>query len=351
MNFFFIFFTGLTTGGLTCLAVQGGLLASSMTRPVEAPQVKRPKKPLHRRKALRLPTMEVSPKVWPVVYFLAAKLAVYTLLGALLGVLGSVLQITPTAQAIMQIVIGLFMVATALNMLNVHPIFRYVVIQPPPALTRFIRNQAKSQEIFAPVLLRLLTVFIPCGTTQVIQSLAISTANPLLGALIMFVFVLGTAPTFLALGFFATRLRGQFQKSFSLIAALLILFLGVLSLDGGLKLVGSPLAPSQVLSSLIQPGDPVLSTRVEGMEEFTITVANTRYSPNYLSAPSGQPIRVRLVTNNTYGCTRAFTIPALRIRQILPASGETVIELPPQPPGKLYFTCSMGMYSGRIIVK
>src|SRR5712675_808768 len=123
MDFFLIFITGLTTGGLTCLAVQGGLLASSMTRRAEVLPVKRPQKTLRRHKAIALPTLEISQKVWPVVYFLIAKLAAYTVLGALLGMLGSVLQITPTIQAVMQILIGLFMLATALNMLNVHPIF------------------------------------------------------------------------------------------------------------------------------------------------------------------------------------------------------------------------------------
>ena len=134
-------------------------------------------------------------------------------------------------------------------------------------MTRLIRNRARSQDIFTPALLGLLTVFIPCGTTLVMQSLAISTANPFLGALIMFVFVLGTAPTFLVLGIFATRLRGHFQQLFSWIAAGLILFLGILSLDGGLKLVGSPLAPSRVISALTRSADPISSTPVAGMEE------------------------------------------------------------------------------------
>ena len=35
MDFWVIFLTGLTTGGLTCLAVQGGLLATAITKPVQ----------------------------------------------------------------------------------------------------------------------------------------------------------------------------------------------------------------------------------------------------------------------------------------------------------------------------
>src|SRR5258708_14127029 len=165
MNLWVIFFTGLTTGGVTCLAVQGGLLASAMTRqvtvPVLTPHKKRKGPKAKNKTAPSLTSTQLPKDPWPIVYFLAAKLLAYTVLGFLLGMLGSALQITPTAQAIMQIVAGLFMLATALNMLNVHPIFRYAVIQPPKFLTRLVRNQAKSQEVFAPAILGLMTVFIP----------------------------------------------------------------------------------------------------------------------------------------------------------------------------------------------
>jgi uncharacterized protein len=256
------------------------------------------------------------------------------------------------------LLVGLFMLATALNMLNVHPIFRYLVIQPPKALTRLIRNQAKSQEVFTPAILGFMTVFIPCGTTQAMEALAISSASPLLGAAIMFVFVLGTSPTFLVLGFLATRIRGKFQHIFAVATAMLILFLGVVSLDGGLNLLGSPLAPSRVVASVLQLGRPgsgasgtaVQAQMIGGIQELTINADSHRYSPNYLAAKSGQPLRLRLVTNNNYSCTRAFTIPSLSILKMLPETGETIIDLPPQQSGQLFFTCSMGMYNGTIII-
>lgn len=90
----------------------------------------------------------------------------------------------------MQIVAGLFMLATAFNMLNIHPIFRYFVVQPPKALIRLLRNQAKSEALIAPSLLGPLTVLITCGTTQAMAIITISSGNPFAGALIMGVFTL-----------------------------------------------------------------------------------------------------------------------------------------------------------------
>lgn len=351
MNLWVIFLTGLTTGGLTCLAVQGGLLASALPKQIAVQVGAGEGKP-----ARTLTSVQLPKDPWPIVYFLAAKLLAYTLLGFFLGALGAAFQITSTGQAIMQIAAGLFMLATAANMLNLHPIFRYVVIQPPKALTRLVRNQSKNSDAFTPAILGAMTIFIPCGTTQVMETLAISSGNPLMGALIMFAFVLGTSPTFFVLGFLVTRIRGQFQRPFTIAAAVLILLLGVVSLDGGLNLLGSPLAPSRIVAAFTRPGGfnvdtskpPILANSVNGAQELTINVFPTAYTPNYLSARSGQPIRLRLITGNGYGCTRGFTIPSLGIQKILPDTGETVLDLPPQPRGTLFFTCVMGMYSGMI---
>jgi len=294
--------------------------------------------------------VQVSQNALPVAAFLIAKLIAHTLVGFLLGALGSVVQLTPTVQAVMQIVAGVFMVGTALNMLNVHPIFRYFVIQPPKFLTRLVRNQSKSQDVFAPALLGLLTVLIPCGTTQAMEILAISTSNPLTGAAIMFAFVLGTSPTFFVLGFLATQVRGKFQPTFVMVTALLVLFLGVVSMDSALSLLGSPFAPRHLLASLIGDVPPVEAVEVDGVQEVTINAQNDGYTPPNWTAQSGEPIRVRLVTENNLSCTRVFTIPSLGIQRELPLTGETVIEIPAQAAGDLFFSCGMGMYTGVIRV-
>src|SRR5258708_3456788 len=366
MDLWVIFLTGLTTGGLSCLAVQGGLLASAMTKQVAVPVVetRRAKKARENQNKPQpmITSLQMPSNPWPVVYFLAAKLAAYTLLGFLLGALGSVLRITPPVQAAMKIVAAIFMLGTAANMLNLHPILRYFVIQPPKALTRLVRNQAKGQEVFTPALLGVMTILIPCGTTQAMEALAISSGSAVLGALILFNFVLGTSPTFFVLGFLATRVRGQFQKVFAVAAAFLIMSLGLVSLNAALNLLGLP-SPSSIVTALLQPGGLggfgappqgaklVAANVVNGVQEVTINTLDYGYQPSYFSARSGQPIRLKLETNNTFGCTRSFVIPSQGIHRILPETGETVIDIPAQQPGYLCFTCGMGMYGGVISVQ
>ncbi|MHB8627607.1 MAG: urease accessory protein UreH domain-containing protein [Aggregatilineales bacterium] len=275
------------------------------------------------------------------------------MLGFLLGMLGSLLQISPPVQAAMQIVAAVFMVGTALNMLNAHPIFRYFLIQPPKALTRLVRNQAKSKDVFTPLLLGAMTILIPCCTTQAMEATAITSGSPVLGALILFVFVLGTSPIFFVLGFLASKIHGQFQKPFALVAALLIMFLGIVSLDGALNFLGLP-SPSTILTAFFQPGGygglnappagakAVAANLVNGVQELTVNALPYGYQPNYLTAQHGLPIRLKMDTNNSYGCTRSFVIPSQGIHKILPETGEVVIDLPPQPSGYLRFVCGHG---------
>lgn len=143
------FVTGLTTGSLSCLAVQGGLLATSIAQQTEEKEVQASlvgiaaRAPKRRRPAVGAQFVVQRHAARPILIFLAAKLAAYTILGFLLGALGSVLQLTPTMRAVIQIAIGIFMAGAALNMLHVHPIFRFFAIEPPKAVTRTIRCVSK----------------------------------------------------------------------------------------------------------------------------------------------------------------------------------------------------------------
>lgn len=199
------FITGFTTGGLSCMAVQGGLLATSIANQIESDITAKAGRNESRSFKIAL----------PILLFLVSKLTVYTLLGALLGSLGQVLRITPLAQAILQFAIALFMLGNALRMLNVHPIFRYFSFEPPAAVTRFIRRKAKGETTFlTPILLGALTVLIPCGVTQAMMAAAIATGNPLSGAGLMFAFTLGTSPVFFCTGLFCHQAGCLAGKTF-----------------------------------------------------------------------------------------------------------------------------------------
>ena len=367
------FITGLTAGGLSCMAVQGGLVTSSLANQIEKEMQSVPV----RRHGHDLPRNKPRQLARPILLFLVAKLIAYTLLGLLLGGLGSVFSLTPMVRGILQIAIAIFMIGNALRMLNVHPIFRFFSFEPPRFITRFIRRKSKDQaSVFTPLFMGFLTVLIPCGVTQTMMALAIGTGSPLTGAVIMFAFVLGTNPVFFILTYLATRLGALAEKSFVKVVAVVLLLLAIFTFDTGLNLLGSPVSLTRLAQNIFSRDSittasipdptpqadvntggftggilaPVPTAMPSVAGEINLNVTNRGYDPREVFAPANQEITLNLITSRTTSCSRAFVIPAYNFSVVLPETGVESVKIPSQTAGtRLEFMCSMGMYTGVII--
>ncbi len=338
-----IFLTGLLTGGLTCLAVQGGLLASTIAQREE--------------EHLKDKVGKGSPV--PILWFLLAKLIAYTILGLLLGWFGSLFSLSLTVRLVMQFAVVVFMFGTAMSLLNVHPFFRYFIIQPPKFLTRMVRNQSKSKDIFAPAILGAFTVFIPCGTTQAMMALAIAGGSAINGAGIMFAFVLGTTPVFFFLGYFATRLGEFWHKKFLRVAAFAIILLTVFNLNNALALTGKSVSLTDISKKafcvVTYCGDNMAQLSgdqtTQSDNNVEITIGTYGYTPKYISVTKNSDVRIKLINNDGTGCAQAFTIPSMGIQEVVPVGSSAEVAFhSPDKATQIAFMCSMGMYRGVINV-
>lgn len=325
LNLLAIFLTGLTTGGLTCLAIQGGLLASVIAKQESTSKGNR---------------------FLPIASFLFGKIIIYSLLGLLLGLIGQSITLTPIARGWIQIFIGIYLLGIAGNLLDLHPIFRYFVITPPKSLARLARNESRRASIFAPFVLGLTTVFLPCASTQAAELIAITTSNPLSGTLVMLSFTLGTVPTFIIFGYLLSSGVTSFRRIFPKMAAVLLLGLSLYSINNGVSLTGSIYTVQNFIEAAKNTprSNSILG---DNIQSITITVTNSGYTPTNITLKKDVPVRLTLITKNVESCSRAFTIPGLNLQKLLPETGETVIEFTPKNNGPLAFSCSMGMYTGR----
>lgn len=352
MSLWIIFLTGLTTGGLSCLAVQGGLLASVIAA----------------QKKNELGTPNVSndarsfdTRDWlPVLIFLSTKLLAHIVLGGVLGWLGARLTLGTSLTLVLQGLAAVFMLGTAGNLLNLHPIFRYFLIQPPRWLFRAIRTTSKSEAFFAPAVLGLATIFIPCGVTQAMEVLAMNSGSIFQGAAIMGVFVLGTMPLFAGIGLATAKLSEIWNQRFLQTAAALLVILSLFTFNSVLVALDAPFTAQklwQSVSSLGQPPSWYASTLPEvqlneaGEQVLRLNVTNSGYVPKKLTAQAGMPVELHLITDKTYSCSLAFTLPAFGIEEMLEPSGEKIVRFTPETKGHYTYTCSMGMYSGVLEVK
>ncbi len=367
MNLWLIFLTGLTTGGLSCLAVQGGLLASVIANQKEEEietdtlnkkdlKIKKKEKYLHSLQHKNVLSSSFDQLDWlPVTLFLTAKLISHAILGFFLGWLGSKLQLSVTTQLIFQTIAALFMLGTALNLLEVHPIFRYLVFQPPKFFQRLVRNTSKGKALFTPLVLGFLTVLVPCGVTQAMEVTAISLGNPLQGMLVMTAFVLGTSPLFAIVGVATAKLSETFQKQFMKFAAAGLIFLGITSLNGVLVVLNSPLT----LQTFTHPityffsderfsGTSNRSQTVtqNGTQQVSINVGSGGYAPNKITVKAGVPVKLTVNTKEVYSCASTFLMKSFNVNlQLGPTDSKTITFTPTQP-GEYQFNCAMGMYKG-----
>ena len=334
-NLGIIFTTGLLAGGVSCLAVQGGLLATAVAQNQESGSK--------------------NYGAWATAIFLLAKLAAYTLLGLGLGVVGSVLTMTPLTRALFQGLAAIYMLGVGLALLDVHPFFRRFLITPPRFLTRAIRKQSKSASLVTPAILGLMTVFIPCGVTQAMMALAIASGNPGVGAAIMAVFVIGTMPLFAGLGVVMAKLGEGFGGKFRRAGAWLVTGIAVFSLNSALVLTGSPVTAQKVLAmaecSISICDRTVVGETVRPADEVTITFLKNRYEVDNPNVKAGSKVKLNLVNKGGYGCIQAFEFPDVGVSEVVSPGRSKSIEVEiPRKSGELAFFCAMGMYSGQLTV-
>ena len=356
MNLFAVLVTGLFAGGVSCAAVQGGLLAGLVMRQRQPSTSKSSRAAAVQQR----PDQRLADDLMPVAGFLSGKLLSHAALGALLGALGTTMQLSVGLRTMTQIAAGLLVVIFGLAQLGV-PGFRGLVIEPPASWSRFVRGRARSTSAAAPAVLGLVSVLIPCGVTLSVEAVALTSGSPLAGATIMAVFVIGTAPLFTALGYIARKAAGAWRGRLATATGLLVLAMGVYTLNGGLELSGSPLAASRVVEALGVGAEPVtaaaapedappVSTDADGTQRVIVTAVAGAYEPGNIQVQAGTNTRLILRSQDATGCVRAFVIPSRGLQRILPVNGDTVIDLGVLSPGRLDYSCGMGMYTGRLTI-
>src|SRR5690606_28684604 len=142
-------------------------------------------------------------------------------LGGILGVVGAVLKPTLTFALILTVIVSVLMLALGINQLG---IFKGGIglIKLPKGISRKLLSLQDLNYSFIPLILGLVTFFLPCGFTLAVQGIALEQGNFLESALTMFTFALGTFPVLGLLSFasvnFAGKLKsGVFMKTTGLI--------------------------------------------------------------------------------------------------------------------------------------
>lgn len=275
----------------------------------------------------------------PSILYNLGRVLSYTLVGALVGALGSVVSFSGSAKGIVQILAGIFMVIMGLNMLNVFPWLRKLNPRMPKIFAKKIQAEKNSN---SPLYVGLLNGLMPCGPLQAMQLYALSTGDPIKGAIAMFLFSLGTVPLMFTLGALSSILSKKFTSKVMTAGAVLVVILGASMLNNGLSLSGFAFGvPNSENSAQAQMRD--------GVQLVSTSLSSGRYEP--ITVKVGIPVKWTITAEQgtINGCNNRIYIPEYNIEKRFEL-GENVIEFTPTSTGTFVYSCWMGMIRSTITV-
>lgn len=334
---------GFIAGSSSCLAVSGGLLLSMVGKSND-----------------RLGAMSKATRMQFTWLFVLGRVASYTVLGGLIGLLGSSFTFSPMVTGIITLLAAAYMIIAGLEMLQIAPNWlKCAIPRPPKWLSNKILDADGNPNPFAPFLLGAATFFLPCGFTQSLQIYTLTTASFWTGATILGAFAIGTAPALLALGFASGALNGKTGKFVLKLAGVFILYLAIGNVQNGLTLLGHPIsfatASNQTGYRVVsEQGDTTAVTTTtldtNGVQVLRLSLTNTApfYAPAKPAVVAGKPVRLEIAGPGG-GCRSVFQIPGLGVQLSLNKTNN-VAEFTPKKPGTYTFSCSMGMYRGTLTV-
>jgi plastocyanin domain-containing protein len=127
---------------------------------------------------------------------------------------------------------------------------------------------------------------------------------------------------------------------------IIIALIIAVSLIGGALLIALGTNTSSGVTALAS------GVTMEGDTQIIDVTAKGGYAPRNIEAKAGVNTVIRMETRSTFDCSAALTIPVLNVRKMLPPSGVTEFEVPPEKAvGTMRGVCSMGMYSFTINFK
>ena len=97
-----------------------------------------------------------------------------------------------------------------------------------------------------------------------------------------------------------------------------------------------------------QSGTESISTG--DIQEFDILVKGG-YSPSVITAKINLPVKINFLRQEKSECSHYVVFSDFKIRKELPENKTVSIEFTPKSKGDFGFTCDMGMYQGKLIVK
>ena len=330
---------GLTAGVSTCMALVGGLVLA-LSASFQAG-----------RQAAGIPDGGLATRMRPGLVFVAGRIVGYAVFGALLGAVGASITMPPQVTAVLMVAVAIVMTILGTRLTGLSP--RIATWSPtlPLGLGRQLGFGGESNGTYSDARtagLGAASFFLPCGFTQAVQIYALSTGSPLFAGAIMAVFAIGTAPGLLAMAGLPVVVPSGMRPTLLRLVGVVVLGFAFVNASAGLQLAGITL-PLPGVGPVAAAPPPADGVPTDGTQELVTYQDAAGYSPGNVSIYAGIPTTWTIESSNDRTCAVFLVVPDLGI-QVRLQKGSNTIDLPAMQPGTLAYSCSMGMYGGRITI-
>ncbi|GHV94015.1 heavy metal-associated domain-containing protein [Spirochaetia bacterium] len=371
MGYGMLFVIGLITS-VHCIAMCGGINLSQCLKGGAPPSLQ----PATQSFATpppggSTPKPPLNPAVlFPSILYNAGRVISYTVVGIIVGALGSVITVSGRFQGIVQLAAGVFMVIMGINMLGIFQgsigtALRRLNLHMPKIFARKIDEQKSANK--NPLIIGLLNGFMPCGPLQAMQLYALSTGSPIAGGVSMFLFSMGTVPLMFGIGALGSFLSGakghDFSRKVMKVGAILVTVMGMTMFTYGWGLAGYNFNFADKIAAAINPlaaqsggageGAFAQGTLVpvikNGVQMVNSTLSGGRYPA--ITVQQGIPVKwtINAPASSINGCNNRMIVREYGIEHRF-QPGENVIEFTPVKSGKFSYSCWMGMIRSSITV-
>lgn len=171
------------------------------------------------------------------------RVSTYSILGLIFGSLGQVVRFSEYSNGILLIGAGFVMILAGLSLMGklkfltlVEHSFSSSVLYKKTF--KKILNSKSNGSFFS---LGMLNGLLPCGFVYFFAITAASTADPLYGALVMFIFGISTIPAMFSLGFLASLAQAtSFRNMMMSLSSIIVILYGVFTVYNGYNRMNTP---------------------------------------------------------------------------------------------------------------
>ncbi len=284
-----------------------------------------------------------STELMPHLLYGSGKTISYTAIGALFGLVGSLISFTPELRGGIALLAGGFLVIYGLNMLNIFPVLRKLQLKLPSVIPGGERKQR------GPLMTGLLNGFmIACGPLQALYIFAAGTGSAISGAQALFFFGLGTLFPLLTFGIASRFLSSALTHNVVKFSGVLVILLGLAMANNGLNLLGVAVLPAGEHDETSNTQINITLTE-DDYQVIRMEVNAYGWEPDSFVLKKGVPVRWEIDATQLNGCNNEIIVPEYGL-DIMLRDGLQTVEFTPEEEGVFRWSCWMGMIPGQFVV-